>query len=174
MLKLIKRDPAYINGYKEYCREFYDNNIIYFRPTDPDKIDDTWFERTADWYNRKELGLVPGQPVSFHYWAVDDGRFIGEFQLRTELTDKVMTGIGSIGYSVRVIEQNKGYGAAILRRGLELAREHCLDKVLLTINDLNTVSAHVCEKLGGVLMDTIPAYNDVEGEHIMRRYWIYL
>lgn len=38
----------------------------------------------------------------------------------------------------------------------------------------NIVSAHVCEKLGGELMDKIQAYNDAEGHHIMRRYWIYL
>ena len=44
----------------------------------------------------------------------------------------------------------------------------------MNINDKNSVSAHVCEKLGGKLMDKIQAYNDAEGCHIMRRYWIYL
>jgi len=125
----------FLSGYKEYCQEFYDHNIIYFRPTN---------------------------------------RFIGEFQLRTELTEKVMTGIGSIGYSVRVTEQGKGLRTEILRQGLDIAREHHLEKALLTINDQNTKSAHICEKLGGVLMDKIAAYKNDEGEHVMRRYWIYL
>ena len=174
MLKLIRRNPMFLSGYKEYCQEFYDHNIIYFRPTNPERIDETWFERTANWYAKKELGLIPDQPVSFHYWAVDGDRFIGEFQLRTELTEKVMTGIGSIGCSVRVTEQGKGLGTEILRQGLDIAREHHLKKVLLTINDQNTKSAHICEKLGGVLMDKIAAYNNAEGEHIMRRYWICL
>jgi len=174
MLKLIRRNLLFLSGYKEYCQEFYDHNIIYFRPTNPVIIDDTWFERTSDWYDKKELGLIPEQPVSFHYWAVDKDKFIGEFQLRTELTERVMTGIGSIGYSVRVTEQGKGYGTEILRQGLNIAREHHLDKVLLTINVQNIVSANICEKLGGVLMDKINAYNKDEGEHIMRRYWIYL
>lgn len=140
----------FLSGYKEYCQEFYDHNVIYFRPTNPERIDETWFERTADWYEKKELGLIPEQPISSHYWAVDEDRFIGEFQLRTELTEKVMIGIGSIGYSVRVTDQGKGYGIEILRQGLDIARQNNPEKVLLNINDQNTKSSHTCEKLGGV------------------------
>lgn len=174
MLKLIKRTSVFVKGYKEYCHEFYDNNIIYFRPTNPELIDENWFERTFDWYAKKELGLIPSQPVSFHYWAVDGDKFIGEFQLRTELTEEIMTGIGNIGYSVRKTEQGKGYVKEILEQGLDIARKHNLKKVLLTINEQNAVSVHICELLGGVLIDKIYIYNEVEGKHLMRRYWIYL
>jgi predicted acetyltransferase len=45
-----------------------------------------------------------------------------------------MNGIGSIGYSVRVSKQGKGYGTEILKQGLDIARKHDLKKVLLTIN----------------------------------------
>lgn len=172
MLKLIKRCPEYVSGYREYCQELYDNNVIYFRPTDPKLIDDEWFGRTKAWYDKKETGQI--QPISFHFWAVDGEKFIGEFQLRTEFPPKVMSDIGSIGYAVRVSEQGKGYGTEILKQGLLIAKEHGMEKVLFTINDKNLVSAHVCEKLGGELMDKIQAYNDAEGHHIMRRYWIYL
>ena len=55
-----------------------------------------------------------------------------------------------------------------------MAKKHGMDKVLLNINDENLASAHICEKLGGKLMDKVQSYNDVEGHHIMRRYWIYL
>lgn len=85
------------------------------------------------------------------------------------MTPEVMSGIGSIGYAVRVSEQGKGYGTEILKQGLSIAKEHGMN-----INDKNSVSAHVCEKFGGKLMDKIQAYNDAEGCHIMRRYWIYL
>ena len=172
MLQLIKRCPEYTLGYKEYCQELYDNNIAYFRPTNPKSIDDDWFFRTKSWYDRKEQGLVEGQPVSFHYWAIDNGKFIGEFQLRTEFPEKVMLDIGSIGYAVKVSEQGKGYGKEILRLGLELAKQHGMEKVLLTINDKNKSSIHVCEKMGGIWRDTINAYNDAEGHHLLRRYWI--
>lgn len=174
MVKLIKRCPEYTTGYKEYCQELYDNKVVYFRPTNPDSIDDDWFLRTKSWYDNKEKGFIEGQPASFHYWAIDDGKFIGEFQLRTGFSEKVMTEIGSIGYAVRVSELGKGYGTEILRLGLELAKEYGMKKVLLLINDKNEVSIHVCEKLGGALQDTIEAYNDAEGNHLLRRYWIAL
>lgn len=172
MLKLIKRCPEYVRGYRKYCQESFDNNVTYFRPTDPKLIDDEWFSRTKNLYDKKETGQI--KPISFHFWAVDGEKFIGEFQLRTELTQEVMTGIGSIGYAVRVSEQGKGYGTEILKQGFHIAKEHGMDKVLININDENLVSAHICEKLGGELMDKIQSYNDAEGHHIMRRYWIYL
>ena len=68
--------------------------------------------------------MVEGQPVGYHYWAIDDGEFVEEFQLRTEFPEKVMQEIGSIGYAVGVFEQGKGYGKAVLRLGLELAKQH--------------------------------------------------
>ena len=174
MLELIKRCPEFVAGYKEYCQELYDHNVIFFKPTNPKSIDDDWFSRTKAWYEMKERGLVEGAPTSFHYWAIDNGRFIGEFQLRTDFSEKVMMEIGSIGYAVKVSEQGKGYGTEILRLGLLLAKEHEMRKVLLTINDRNIVSIHICEKMGGILQDTIEAYNDAEGHHLLRRYWIIL
>ena len=174
MLKLISRNPAFVEGYKAYCQEFYANNIIYFCPTNPKSIDENWYERTKEWYDKKELGLISGQPVSFHYWAVNEGCFIGEFQLRTELTEGIASSIGNIGYAVRVSEQGKGYGIEILKQGLNIAKQFNLEKVLLTINADNIVSIHICEKLGGILMDKINAYNQAEGNHILCRYWIYL
>lgn len=174
MLELIQRCPQYVSGYRKYCQEAFDHHVVYFRPTDPKQIDDEWFARTKDWYDKKETGQIQDQPISFHFWAVDGEKFIGEFQLRTELTQKVMSGIGSIGYAVRVSEQGQGYGTEILKQGLSIAKEHDMNKVLLNINDENLASVHICEKLGGKLMDKIPSYTDVEGHHMMRRYWICL
>ena len=174
MLQLIERCSEYAPGYRDYCRELYDNHIVYFRPTHPDNIDEDWFFRTKPMYEKKEMGLIEGQSPSFHYWAVDDGRFIGEFQLRTQFTENVLTDIGSIGYAVRVSEWGKGYGTEILRQGMEIAKRHGMKAVLLTINEQNTASVHVCEKLGGELRDIIDAYNEAEGHHRLRRYWITL
>jgi len=174
MLKLIERCPDFVSGYKEYCNELYDNNVTYFRPTNPDTIDETWFSRTKDWYDRKQKGLNETDSPSFHFWAVDENEFIGEFQLRTKFTEKVLTDIGSIGYAVKPSRQNQGYGTQILRLGLEIAKSHKMEKVLLTINEKNIPSILICEKLGGKLTDTIKAHNEFEGDHFLRRYWIYL
>ncbi len=56
MLQLIKRCPEYASGYKEYCQELWDNNVVYFRPSNPDMIDEEWFSRTKSWYDKKEKG----------------------------------------------------------------------------------------------------------------------
>ena len=128
MLKLIKRCPEYVQGYREYCRELYENGEPYFRPTPPDAIDETWFERTKPWYDKKEQGLLPGVARSCHYWAVDGDRFIGEFQCRTDFTEKVLFDIGSVGYAVRPSEWGKGYGTMILRQGLEIAKSLGMDE----------------------------------------------
>ncbi len=72
-------------------------------------------------------------------------KFIGEFQLRTEFPEKVMLDIGSVGYAVKLSEQGKGYGTAILRLSLELTKQHIIEKVLL-INDENIPSMHICGK----------------------------
>lgn len=174
-MELIKRCEAYTDGYRAYCLEAYENNVTYFVPTNPARIDAGWFARTKDWYDKKEQGLIAGQPRSFHYWAVDGDAFIGEFQLRTESTPQVLCGIGHIGYAVRVSRQGRGYGMEILRHGLRLAKEaHGMQRVLLNINEQNAASIHLCEKCGGQLMDTIDAYNQAEGQHRMRRYWINL
>ena len=35
MLQLIKRCPEYAEGYKAYCQEAYDHNVVFFRPSNP-------------------------------------------------------------------------------------------------------------------------------------------
>lgn len=174
MLRLIPRSPEYVSGYRDYCREMYDKNVVFFRPTCPEYIDEGWFERTRPVYDQKEQGLIEGQSPSFHYWAVDGERFIGEFQLRTQFTEKVLTDIGSVGYAVRPSEWGKGCGTEILRQGLEIARARGMEKVLLTIDEENAVSRHVCEKLGGRLADTIEVLNRDGERRKLRRYWIAL
>ncbi len=48
-MRLIKRDVAFFEGYWDYCREAYQNKVKYFVPSNPDKLDDGWFERTKPW-----------------------------------------------------------------------------------------------------------------------------
>jgi predicted acetyltransferase len=48
-----------------------------------------------------------------------------------------------------------------------------MEKVLLTVNEENAASIHICEKLGGQLQDSIEVFHEAEGKHLLRRYWIY-
>lgn len=145
MVRLIPRCPEFAVGYREYCQELFDNHVTYFIPTNPATIDDGWFLRTKSWYDRKERGEVPGYPVSFHYWAVDGEDFIGEFQLRPEYTEKVLQGIGNVGYAVRCSRQRQGYGRQILALGLDIARKFGMERVMLNIHAENTASRALCE-----------------------------
>ena len=174
MLELIKRCPEYVQGYREYSRELYENGEPYFRPMPPEAIDEAWFFRTKPWYDKKEQGLVGDHARSFHYWAVDEGRFVGEFQCRLDFTEKVLNDIGSIGYAVRPSAWGKGYGTEILRQGLIIAKSLGMEKVMFTVNEENLRSIRVIEKTGAVWTDTIDAYNEAEGQHRLRRYWITL
>lgn len=173
-MKLISRNKKYLEGYKDYCQEFYDNNIITFKPANPDIVNLEWFENSLDWYTRKEQGLIPGQPKSICYWAVEEENFIGEFQVRPDLDHEIMESIGSIGYSVKKSEWGKGYGKEILKQGLEICKSLGMDKAILLINDDNIASSRVCELCGGVLKDKVLLSSDTEGERLVRRYWIYL
>lgn len=71
MLRLIKRCPEYVHGYKEYCQELYDNNIIYFRPTDPKLIDDGLSDRTKEWYDKREKGEIREKVMAQFYYNRD-------------------------------------------------------------------------------------------------------
>ena len=60
MLQLIKRCPEYAEGYKSYCQEAYDHNIVFFRPSKPKYLVDDWFERTKEC---KKEAVKPPPPV---------------------------------------------------------------------------------------------------------------
>jgi|LGVF01.2.fsa_nt_gb predicted acetyltransferase len=174
MFKLVSRSETYLRGYKDYCQEFFDKKIETFIPMNPEKVSVKWFRETLDWYKKRELGLIDGQSQSIKLWAIDDNKFIGEFQLRTELTEKIMTTIGSIGYSVRVTEQGKGYGKHILEKGLDYARSLKLKRVILLIDESNATSIHLCESFNGEYFDTIMIKSENNSVSKMCRYWINL
>ena len=174
MIKLVSRSEAYLSGYKDYCQEFFEYKIKTFKPMNPEKVSIKWFRETLDWYKKRELGSIDGQPQSIKLWAIDDTKFIGEFQLRTELTEEIMTTIGSIGYSVRVTEQGKGYGKLILEQGLDYARSLKLERVILLIDESNATSRHLCESFNGKYFDTIMIKSENDSVSNMCRYWINL
>lgn len=167
MLKLIRRNETYLEGYKAYCQEFKDHKIETFKPMDPDKVTLNWFINSMDWYQKRELGQIEGQHRSICLWAVDGQDFIGEFQLRLDLNESIKTTIGSIGYSVKVSAQGLGYGKDILKQGLAFAKKQGLDKVILLIAEENYKSQGLCEMYGGIYLDTIMVDSKAH-----RRYWI--
>lgn len=106
-LHLIKRCPEYVAGYKEYCRELHENKAVYFRPTNPDAIDEDWFSHTEAWYKKREKGMVESKSPSFHYWAVDDGKYTTSIHVCEKLGGKLQDTIEAY---------NEAEGKRLLRR----------------------------------------------------------
>lgn len=106
------------------------------------------------------------------FWLVDDEscRFLGQIDIRHELTDSLLRYGGHIGYAIRLGEWNKGYGTLMLRLALPHAQELGITRCLITCDDDNPGSARVMEKNGFVLADKVP--NVIGGQPIItRRYW---
>jgi predicted acetyltransferase len=113
----------------------------------------------------------PGTLSYIDFWLVEDTIWIGVLTLRPRITAELMRTGGHIGYVVRPSRRRQGYGTALLRLGLEQARNLGLTRVLLTCADTNLGSRKVIEANGGQLEDIVqidPASPPV------RRYWIAL
>ncbi len=121
---------------------------------------------------RKAIDLPEGYVGASTYWLVDDEqqRFLGQIDIRHELTERLLRYGGHIGYAVRLGEWNKGYGTLMLSLALPLAKKIGITRCLITCDDDNPGSARVMEKNGFVLGDKVD--NVIDGCPIItRRYW---
>jgi predicted acetyltransferase len=108
-------------------------------------------------------------PCTFLF-AFDGSRIVGRVSIRHTLSPALGRWSGHIGYVVIPEYRRQGYGTAILRQALRIARQKLgLTRVLVTCDDDNVGSARVIEKNGGVLENIIPG---PDGAKPKRRYWI--
>ena len=141
------------------------HDLMFMNPDEVDVVE-------AMLKNRDASKLPEGYVISYDYFAVDDGKFIGRISIRTSLTERLMNFGGHIGYGVTPKEWQKGYGSEMLRLGLIKAKELGIDeRILLTCDDDNIGSYKIIEKNGGVLENKVE--NEVGDEKFLtRRYWI--
>ncbi len=97
------------------------------------------------------------------------GNVVGVIDIRHELNDHLMQYGGHIGYSIHPAYRGKGFATEALAWALKWAKDHNIEKALITCHDDNAASARVIEKNGGVLENTV----DKDGAQI-RRYWVVL
>src|SRR5262245_56467319 len=71
-------------------------------------------------------GVVPYED----FWMMEDDIWIGLLTLRLRLTEELLHSGGHIGYVIRPSKRHCGYGTALLRLGLDKARERGLTRVL--------------------------------------------
>ena len=105
-----------------------------------------------------------------HFWLVAGNELIGRVSIRYELTERLLRSGGHIGYGIRPSQRRRGFGRQALVLAKQHAREHGLQRVLLTCSDRNIGSARIIESCGGVL-ENIEPHPDTP-ETLMRRYWI--
>src|SRR5215208_1362326 len=106
----------------------------------------------------------PGELPYEDFWLMDGDEWIGKLTLRTTINAKYLHAGGHIGYEIRPSKRRQGYGTALLRMGLEKARERGLQRVLLTCDESNLTSRKVIENNGGQLEKTL----QVEGQTILK------
>jgi predicted acetyltransferase len=115
-----------------------------------------------------EVRSVP----SAHFWLIAGDELIGRVSIRYQLTERLLRSGGNIGYGIRPSQRRRGFGRQGLVLAKQDAREHGLQRVLLTCADDNIGSTRIIESCGGVLENREP-HPDFP-ETLMRRYWIEL
>lgn len=113
--------------------------------------------------------LPPGFVPAAQLAADVDGELVGRTSIRFSFNDFLAYRGGHIGYAVCPQFRRRGYATEILRASLVIARNHGVERVLLTCDDTNIGSATVIENNGGVLEAVVEDPND--GVRF-RRYWI--
>ena len=95
--------------------------------------------------------MVPGHT----YWLYVDGKPVGIGRLRIHLTEKLQKDGGHCGYAIAPSYRGFGYGTLLLNLLIIEANNLKLDKILLTIQNDNTVSLKVAANNGGVVEKVI-------------------
>ena len=101
-MEFIKPNKDYLDEYLSACRESYDNGVTEWMPVELERFE-SWKEQALQLYEILESGesLPAGIPRMVTYWCVENGKFIGEVQIRPYMSLDDARAIGNIGYAVR-------------------------------------------------------------------------
>jgi predicted acetyltransferase len=167
MLVLVEPALAYKGALLEAVREFhvageYDISAEQLGAQFDDLI--RRLERAKD-----PATVTPGELPYEDFWLMNGEEWIGKLTLRTTINELYLHAGGHIGYEIRPSRRRLGYGTALLRLGLEKAKERGLTHVLLTCDETNLGSRKIIEANGGQLENVVEVK-----DHTVRkmRYWI--
>ena len=119
---------------------------------------------------RNDGNYYPNAP-QISYWLIDNGQFIGAFNLRTELNGFLMYVGGHVGYGITPKFRRKGYATGGLNLLISKAKDLGMTKLLIAARDDNIGSWKAIEKNGGVLENIITLPWENSGQKY-KRYWI--
>jgi predicted acetyltransferase len=107
------------------------------------------------------------------FWLMEGDEWIGKLTLRTTINEQYLHAGGHVGYEIRPSKRRQGYGTALLRLGLEKARERGLKRVLLTCDETNLGSRKIIEANGGQLENLVEVAGQAGLQAARKmRYWI--
>lgn len=158
-------EPAFLAAHEEMAAEGFTFGLGY-EPPEP-------FADYLEALDKKRAGVsLPGRwehwvPSAFLVADVG-GVIVGRASIRFELNDFLAYEGGHIGYGVLAAHRRRGYASEILRQSLVIARQHGVERALVTCDDDNAASATVIERGGGVLDSIV---DGAAGKQV-RRYWI--
>jgi tagatose 1,6-diphosphate aldolase len=132
------------------------------------------------------MGRHPGEShrdniPSYHFWMKLSGpdrllRIAGGIGLRIGNTANLRNYVGHLGYNVYPPARGRHLAERSCRLLFPLARKHGLKTLWITANPDNIASRRTCERLGGVLVDTVKVPPEHElyarGETVKCRYRI--
>ena len=154
----------------QYLSEFHDAGegriSAYFGK--PDWTHPETVKKLEAWSKAQDLdGWVPNTTR----FLIDNGRILGNYNFRHELTKELMLCGGHCGYSVRPSERRKGYATMLLGHAKEFGRTLGLQRMLVTCSVDNLGSSGAIKNNGGTLENVV---DDPEEDGKLARYWITL
>lgn len=136
-------------------------------PWNYEKLDEH-FDEYVEALLARESDPLPSFVPQTDYWLIANGVYAGRIGLRHLLTVSLQRFGGHIGYQIRPVMRQKGYGTLQLKLVLPKAWAIGLKRVLITCDDDNIGSYKIIENNGGILIDKINNGRVV----LTRRYWI--
>ncbi len=154
-MKLVLPDVKYKRSFLEAIAENLDQDEVgfgmlgeYYKELGSPETFEDYVQVRKDHSEGRNLpdGWIPATT----YWLIDGDEFIGETNLRHELTDFLRKVGGHVGYWIRPSKRKKGFGTKILELVLKKAREMSMKRILVTCDEDNVGSKKIIEANGGV------------------------
>jgi predicted acetyltransferase len=164
-LELVEPEPRYIEDVLAACR--HPQTL-----SDAPDMARVTRQGLVQFLDTAPRGRHPGESQrdnipSYHFWLRLTGpdaplRIAGGIGLRIGNTSNIKNYIGHVGYNVYPPARGRHLAERACRLLLPLAKRHGLKMLWITCNPENQASRRTCERLGGVLVDTVKVPPDHE------------
>ena len=154
-MEIIKPEARFFDDYLSACQESVNHNITEWMPVQPDRFE-SWKENAEGIFEALEsgIGLPEGYPRTITRWCVEGDHFLGEIQIRPDLTEELAKSYGHIGYAVRYSRWGGGLGTALLKCAVEMLRECGVRPIYIDCHADNIGSNRVAHKNGFSIFET--------------------